>query len=345
MRCARSASATTSCCRTCAATAEAAARSSRSGSSRRRTSPWRSAPRATASASTRSASASTPARPAPRSRSSSRRTAPASGRSGSSRLSRGPARWRGTTSRAPRRLPAPLLTLTSHWAVAARRRARSRASSASRPGAGGLDAARSGPRRRARHGAGPPGPRRGRPPRPAPLHGARSPRRCRRAARSGTSRAPATAITTTSPRRRREARLRAALGGVLRDLPARPDGRGLAGPAVLPFSWPQAADASGPLLRRTVTVTRASARVAHEAVDRRLVRPLPARQVRRVLVQRDDVDLRPGGPRGAARAARASSGESLTPAIRTYSTRIRRRGSRGQRAHRRDEARRADRSA
>ena len=122
----------------------------------------------------------------------------------------------------------------------------------------------------------------GRPPRPPRASRTRSPRPCRRAAPSGTSRAPATATTPTSRRRWRSC-LRAEVGGVLRDVHAgvaskrggceAGNGRfrpasGLLLPAsaflgstVRPFSCPHAADASGPLLRRTVTAMLASTRI------------------------------------------------------------------------------------
>ena len=104
----------------------------------------------------------------------------------------------------------------------------------------------------------------------------------RRAAPSGTWPAPATATTTTSPAatakmayaRRWEEFFKNYLPAIGRTLPMRL----FLGSSVLPFNWPHAAEASGPLLRRTVTVMPASASGRDEARRSRVSSgTLPAR--------------------------------------------------------------------
>ncbi len=116
------------------------------------------------------------------------------------------------------KVPAPLLALTTHWAIS-RAVARVRRELGVGPSAGGPRAARSGGRRRPRHGADPARSRRGRPARAAALHAA-------------AGRGPASAKRRLERRRRRplpsrerargggEAGLRAEVGGVLQDLSA-----------------------------------------------------------------------------------------------------------------------------
>ncbi len=154
------------------------------------------------------------------------------------------------------KVPASLLTLTAHWAIS-RAVARVRRELGVERAGRGHRASRPDRRRRARNRGHTPRSRRRRPARTAALHAAagRGPAAAkRRLERRGRRPLP--------PRgragRHREDGLCAPVGGVLQDLSAGV-GRRRRGSSVLPFSCPQAAEASGPLLRRTVTVIPASA--------------------------------------------------------------------------------------
>ena len=195
----------------------------------------------------------------------------------------------------------------------------------------------------------PPAARRGRPrgrraarAPPAALRGAGTPLRCRRPREVPSFPACCSILAAYADGGRRVRRDVEALGlgsrRVRRSAASILGGSGpsrgrLPGATGCPTSGPSAARtrrcASGPRLRRTVTGTPASREALGEAVDRGLGGTLPARKIRRVLVQRDHVDLQSDAARRAARAATASSSESLTPAIRTYSAVIRRCDSSG----------------